>query len=394
MKSRNYNSKKKELLSLSNIYNNKIPFLSPKKLNYKSFDNSSFKKLDNNKKNSINYLNYRQKLFKKCNSQILENKEILPILSNKNNKNNINSPKIKRNNDKIFLCETPVKSENKNQNNEINIPFLSDLSKEKNKNINDSIKQNNSKSLIKSENNEENNNENNIFEISLNSSKKMNIDNSNNNTINSIFKNDERKRKIFSPFKHSKFYQYSKHRNVSAKKIYEHYILEEIKQNVIPIDNFTKFIEKKFNSPQNKLNKLYSIDKSYSNNIEEIKSNKYIAYKEDFNIEEYQKILLGMVKKRINQNSLFYLKQNFKKFNEKLLRGYEVHKGRYTKLADKIRNCAPIYLVNKLKKLDDEKIRERAKYFGVNLNKKKEIDTFDQFEYYIKNKFIPNIDLK
>ena len=209
-----------------------------------------------------------------------------------------------------------------------------------------------------------------------------------------LFKNDERKRKIFSPFKHSKFYQYSKHRNVSAKKIYEHYILEEIKQNVIPIDNFTKFIEKKFNSPQNKLNKLYSIDKSYSNNIEEIKSNKYIAYKEDFNIEEYQKILLGMVKKRINQNSLFYLKQNFKKFNEKLLRGYEVHKGRYTKLADKIRNCAPIYLVNKLKKLDDEKIRERAKYFGVNLNKKKERDTFDQFEYYIKNKFIPNIDLK
>ena len=50
MKSRNYNSKKKELLSLSNIYNNKIPFLSPKKLNYKSFENSSFKKLDNNKK--------------------------------------------------------------------------------------------------------------------------------------------------------------------------------------------------------------------------------------------------------------------------------------------------------------------------------------------------------
>ena len=338
-------------------------------------------------------MNYRQKLFKKCNSQILENKEILPILSNKNNKNNINSPKIKRNNDKIFLCETPVKSENKNQNNEINIPFLSDLSKEKNKNINDSIKQNNSKILIKSENNEDNNNENNIFEISLNSSKKINLDNSNNNTINSIFKKDERKIKIFSPFKYSKFYQYSKRRNVSAKKIYEHYILEEIKQNVIPIDNFTKFIEKKFNSPQNKLNKLYSIDKSYSNNIEEIKSNKYIAYKEDFNIEEYQKILLGMVKKRINQNSLFYLKQNFKKFNEKLLRGYEVHKGRYTKLADKIRNCAPIYLVNKLKKLDDEKIRERAKYFGVNLNKKKEIDTFDQFEYYIKNKFIPNIDL-
>ena len=60
---------------------------------------------------------------------------------------------------------------------------MSDLSKEKNYNINDSIKQNNSKSLIKSENNkeinkenkEENNNENNIFEISLNSSKKMNI---------------------------------------------------------------------------------------------------------------------------------------------------------------------------------------------------------------------------
>ena len=91
--------------------------------------------------------------------------------------------------------------------------------------------------------------------------------------------------------------------------------MDEIKQNVKPIDNFTKFIEAKDIYFQNKLNKLYCIDSSYTNNLNEIKNNNSIAFKEDFDIQDYQKILLGMVKKRIDQDSLFDLKQNFKSFN-------------------------------------------------------------------------------
>ena len=370
----------KKILTLSKINDNKIPYLSPKKLNYKSFE----KTLENNNK-KMSYFNYRKKLFQKCNSQILENKEICPILSNRN-KNNKKYPRINRSLNKRSLCETPIKIKKKIKN----IQILFDSNKEKNKSINNSINKNNSK-IINLDNNEENNNLiNKIFEITLNTPIKNNKALSINNSVNNIFKKNEEKSKYFLPSRFSKFYHYSKNRNISAKKIYEHYILDEIKQNVKPIDNFTKFIETK--DFQTKLNKLYCIDNLYINNINEIKSNKSIAFKEDFDIQDYQKILLGMVKKRIDHDSLFFLKQNFKSFNEKLFRGYEIHKGRYTKLADKIRNFAPIYLINKLRQLDDEKIKEKAKYFRVRLKKPKEVDTFYEFEYYIKNKFVPNLD--
>ena len=78
-----------------------------------------------------------------------------------------------------------------------------------------------------------------------------------------------------------------------------------------------------------------------------------------------------MVKKRIRKNSLYELKKNFKKFNEKVLNGYEPHKGRYTKLAEKLKESAPIYLIDRLKQLDNDKIIEKAKILKVKLNKKK-----------------------
>ena len=88
----------------------KISFNNNNILNYKynSEENSLNKKKENKNKN-INYLNFRQKLFKKCNSQILENGEILPILSHRSNQNNIYFSKI---NKVLSLNKIPIKSEN------------------------------------------------------------------------------------------------------------------------------------------------------------------------------------------------------------------------------------------------------------------------------------------
>ena len=215
---------------------------------------------------------------------------------------------------------------------------------------------------------------------------KNNENDENSPPIKTNSKKNEKQPLLNSSIKYSKFYNYSKRRNVSARKIYEYYINEEINQNYTPIDDFTKFIGQKYNSIQNKLNRLYGIDKIFLNNLEELKTNKSLAYKDDFKIQEYQKILLGMLKKRIGPTSLFSLKQNFKKFNEKILRGFESHKGRYSKLADKIRDFAPIHLINKLHELDNEKIKEKAKFLKANINKNKGDETYDEFENYLQNK--------
>ena len=200
----------------------------------------------------------------------------------------------------------------------------------------------------------------------------------------------------FSPFKFSKFYKLSKSRNVSAKNIYDYYISQEKKDNVLdPIDNFTKFIQKKYHNQKMKFDKLYLNDKTFLNRMEEIKSNKTIAFKEDFNVKEYQNILCNMLKKRVGSNNIFYLIQNYKKFNEKIGIRFHKYKGRYTKLADKIRNNAPSYLIDKLRKLDQDKLRENAKFLKINLNNKKDNDVdyaYEDYDYYFKNKFVPNPD--
>ena len=395
------NKKKGISLSpLNKIHNNKKFYLSRNhpnkfKFNYKSEENSSLKK--------INYLKYKQDLFKKCNSQILENKKISPIFSNRKNNMVINNSS--------FLQKTPLKSLNlQNKNKRINIPISYRF--KGNQMFNKSSKNTNFQNLLKSENkrnskelekkleiNNINDKESSTLSIEkdLNSEKSEEIKNIENNdnisiSIKTNSKRNDKQSLPNSPAKYSKFYNYSKRRNVSAKKIYEHYINEEINQNYTPIVNFTKYIEQKFNCTQNKLNRLYGIDKIFLNNLEELKTNKSLAFKDDFNIQEYQKILLGMLKKRIRPTSLFSLKQDFKRFNEKVLRGFESHRGRYTILADKIRDFAPIFLINKLYKLDDEKIKENAKYLNADLNKKEENDAYDEFEYYLKNKFEPDID--
>ena len=290
------NKNKSNDLSLIKIFNNQIPNLSPKnanKLNYKSVDNSSSNKINNQNK-KINYLNYRQKLFKKCNSRILENKEILPIISIKKRHNIISSPQKERNQNKISLKKIPIKFKNSlNGKKKINISILSDfnnknnyksqLIKEESESMKDLLKLKKSKSLIQLDSNEKMNKENyfNKIELFSNSSKKVKFQNleelKNNETIiiNNNSKFEDKKPK---DLRFSKFLRYSKNRNVSAHNIYEHYIEGEIISKVNPIDNFTKFLEQKFSSPKKRLYQLYGIDKLHMNNIEVLKNNTSIAF--------------------------------------------------------------------------------------------------------------------
>ena len=201
------------------------------------------------------------------------------------------------------------------------------------------------------------------------------IHNLSNNNIDKEKLHLKRRINKFKPFGFSEFYNISKNSDVSARSIYKHYILEEMKDETPDMsNNFTKYVLKKYKSPQIKLNHLYGINEDNLRRIREIKNNNAIALKSDFNVKEYQNILCGMIKKRCDNDSIIYLKKKYEKFNEEV-RNYKrnfKYKGRYTKLADKIRKNAPSYLINRLKQLDEENLISKAKYFHVDLSKNQE----------------------
>ena len=201
--------------------------------------------------------------------------------------------------------------------------------------------------------------------------KNVNLSNDNNDKERIHMK----KRIKFKPFGFSEFYKLSKNPDVSARNIYQHYILEEMKDEIPDTSkNFTKYILKKYKNPQNKLNELYGINEDNMRRIKEIKSNKMIALKSDFNVKEYQNILCGLIKKRCDNDSIVNLKKKYEQFNEdtKNYKRNIKYKGRYTKLADKLRKNAPSYLINRLKQLDEENLILKAKYFNVDLSKNQE----------------------
>ena len=176
----------------------------------------------------------------------------------------------------------------------------------------------------------------------------------------------------FKPFGFSPFFNLSKNSDISARSIYQHYLIEEMNDEAPSLkEGFTKYIIKKFKSPRDKLNVLYGLNEGNIRRIKELKANKFIVFKKDFKLKEYQKILCGMIKKRCSNDSIIYLKKKYEKFNDEM-KSYKknhIHKGRYAQLADKIRKNAPNYLLNRLKKLDQENLISKAKYFHVDVTK-------------------------
>ena len=369
--------KKNNLVPISNNVNNykkmnlvKSPLLYQKMNNIGNFQKyiSNFKTL---KKNNSQIFNIRNKL------PLLNNNHVNNISTNKKNKLSLISNNLSAD---LFLSQysidsKPVKDLKKKP---IKIQFFSKLqSIEGNKHSNNSIilkgllspkysQIRNKKSLIK---NESNSLSKEIHSEELNNSNDLNDNNITSNENVHIKKRNNHK---FQPFRFSNFYKLSKNSDISAKSIYKHYLLEEIEDNMPdPINNFIKYVLKKYKNPQQKLEKLYCINDENIRRIKELKNNNSLVLKDDFNLKEYQNILCGMIKKRCHNDSIIFLKKQYEKFNDDLKypkRNYK-YRGRYTKLADKIRKIAPIYLINRLKQLDKENLISKAKYFNVDLSK-------------------------
>ena len=140
----------------------------------------------------------------------------------------------------------------------------------------------------------------------------------------------------------------------TAKDIIIHYLKENERDSTknIPLNNFKRYLDNidygKFNYG---LDKIYGNSQKFLRRIDEIKKNNIIAYKNDFNIEDYQNTLLKILKKRVNQNSYIKLQTSYKLFNERNY-GMIIPRGRYIDLAEKLKDFLSKDIYEKMKRTD------------------------------------------
>ena len=266
-------------------------------------------------------------------------------------------------------------SKDNQDDNIFNLYYNSDLNKSikirKTDNLNSSIENifNNENNLESKENTE------NLFNIiDLNPFQKTISKNGGKTLLKLNTKRKKKKDKIQA------FLLKSKKEKTSANDIIIHYLKENQKDSTknIPLSNFKKYLEtidyRKFNYG---LNKIYGNTDKFLRRIEEIKKNNVIAYKKDFNIENYQNTLLKVLKKRVSEKNYFKLQASFKKFNERNFGMFEP-KGRFVVLAEKLKDFLSREIYENMKRAD----RNYLLYLG-----KKE-EQMHQSEIESKNKEI------
>ena len=161
----------------------------------------------------------------------------------------------------------------------------------------------------------------------------------------------------------SYFFKISQKDNISAKRIYKHYLNKSAGEIVPPIRNYKRFFDNRSKTFLEKLSRIYCEDKNFLSTIKELKHNKKIAFKDDFNIEEYQATLIELLDQRVSQKHLLDLQNNYKALNRKLY-GLIEPKGRFTILAEKLRFNLPLYLLERFKQLDKDSILSRMRYYN------------------------------
>lgn len=161
----------------------------------------------------------------------------------------------------------------------------------------------------------------------------------------------------------SNFYTKSKDEKITAKQIYKHYLKVEIKKPKNKRHQFSGSYDYSYViCPRLKI--LYG-DNTFYSRVNELKKNIHIAKKRDFNICEYQRILMKLFQKTISEENMAKLKDDYKKFNEKNF-GVVLPKGRYIDLALRLKDHLSVDAFENIKRLD----RNYQRFYCQNNNKK------------------------
>ena len=217
-----------------------------------------------------------------------------------------------------------------------------------------------------------------LNESGFNTSKdRKNISNlSNKNTgSKTFFRHDS---SIIGIPKHSHFFKIAQKDNVTAKRIYKHYLRKSKGEITRPIRNYKRFFDDRSQTFMEKLSRIYCENKNFLSIIKEIKDNNKIAFKPDFNIEEYQSTIIELMDDRVSQKYLLDLQNDYRALNKKL-NGIVEPKGRFTILAEKLRYNLPLYLLEKMKQLDKQSILSRVRYYNKFKKFKQDKKLFTRF---------------
>ena len=352
---------------------------------------SNLKKIDNKPKQSLitsSYLTHQINFNRKNNDnnskqkKITFNKDIIfftgfqsPATLPKLNKNNSLTPDNRKNN--LYKSDSMpqiLRKNNNNNNNKGKTPKNSIYQKKILKDIN------NNKINYSFSNNSFNHSNMNNF-TGFNSTKNFNVSNYNNSKFfkssydnNTSLTKDNNKKKYFS-----KFFYKSQSDLINSKRIYKHYIKEEEKEKIKPVYSFLKGGNTR---SIKQLKESYKDDIKFKKRLKELKYNSTIAFKDDFNIFDYQSTLIKLLSRRVSQQSLHEMQKNFVAFNEKNY-GILGPKGRFTNMAEKIKYSIPLFLYEKIRKLDSDKLISRYNYYKkINQNIRNNI----QRKYELKKK--------
>ena len=339
------------ILSTNNINENKIAFNPMKKYEQKNIDKT--KHLNK----SSSYKNLKERDLKEYNEKYKGK-----ILSNSNRVLNNESLKIKG----AYIYNNYQSM--RNQKIKLKNNFFGDIiqqykrallngqySKDSNDKINLNITKNNTNT------NEENSKDkkNIIYKLS-----KINLNKYPMTRINNGQNNKNLKNSPYSKIhKHSKFFRQSKKKDISSQTIYKYYINKSSSEVILPVKNYDKLFDNKRTTVVEKLKRIYCENENFDFIIQELKDNRKLAFKDDFDVEEYQNALLEILEKRISHKNLVNLQDDYRELNKKLYNVFEP-KGRFTFLAEKLRYNLPSFLIEKLRQLDKDSIISRMNYYN------------------------------
>ena len=338
-------------LSTNNINENKIAFNPMKKYEQKNIDKT--KHLNK----SSSYKNLKERDLKEYNEKYKGK-----ILSNSNRVLNNESLKMKGsyiNNNYQSMRNQKIKLKNNFFGDRIQQYKRALLNGQYSKNSNDKINLNITKNNTNT--NEENSKDtkNSIYKLSKINLNKFPVTRINNSQNNKNLKN--------SPYskihKHSKFFRQSKKKDISSQTIYKYYINKSSSEVILPVKNYDKLFDNKRTTVVEKLKRIYCENENFDFIIQELKDNRKLAFKDDFDVEEYQNALLEILEKRISHKNLVNLQDDYRELNKKLYNVFEP-KGRFTFLAEKLRYNLPSFLIEKLRQLDKDSIISRMNYYN------------------------------
>ena len=338
-------------LSTNNINENKIAFNPMKKYEQKNIDKT--KHLNK----SSSYKNLKERDLKEYNEKYKGK-----ILSNSNRVLNNESLKIKGayiNNSYQSMRNQKIKLKNNFFGDRIQQYKRALLNGQYSKDSNDKINLNITKNNTNT--NEENSKDtkNSIYKLS-----KINLNKYPMTRINNGQNNKNLKNSPYSKIhKHSKFFRQSKKKDISSQTIYKYYINKSSSEVILPVKNYDKLFDNKRTTVVEKLKRIYCENENFDFIIQELKDNRKLAFKDDFDVEEYQNALLEILEKRISHKNLVNLQDDYRELNKKLYNVFEP-KGRFTFLAEKLRYNLPSFLIEKLRQLDKDSIISRMNYYN------------------------------